>query len=181
MKRPRFLSLLFLPIKFKVFICPKKAPEGPVGATGPQGPAGANGASGTNGTNGTNGATGATGPQGPAGAAGTANVIYSSWATQSNWADTTFGNYGVLGVVSRSIRNAPGVTQAIIDQGVVLCYLQPGGSGGVFPLPVTGILSSIPNIQISFILSPGKVIFYVNNISTGDASGLAPIAPYRYV
>ena len=74
----------------------KKGDTGPAGATGPAGP------------------TGATGASGPT---GTANVIYSAWAA------VTFTGSGTSwsGLIT-----APGVTQAIMDKGVVKTYFQFG-------------------------------------------------------
>jgi hypothetical protein len=68
------------------------------------------------------GATGATGPAGPAGVAGptgTANVIYSSWATVTFAGSSTSWSASIT---------APGVTQAILDQGVVKTYFQFGST-----------------------------------------------------
>jgi len=118
MRNFKLLSLLTLAITFLAVSCTKEGPEGPVGATGPQGPAGANGTNGTPGATGPTGPAGPTGPQGPTGPAGTANVIYSSWFSEAtfnpSWADTTlFG----LGIISRGIKAAPGITQTILDQG----------------------------------------------------------------
>jgi Collagen triple helix repeat (20 copies) len=177
MRKFRLLSLLLLATTFIFVNCTKEGPEGPAGATGAQGPAGSTGSTGATGATGATGPAGATGATGPA---GTANVIYSSWATQSTWDDTTFTNFSTIGLVSRSIRTAAGITQAVIDQGVVLCYVQPSAAGGVFALPA--LLNSGANaLQLNFVLSPGKVIFYVSNLNTGNASGQAATAPYRYV
>lgn len=181
MRKFHLSSLLLLAITLLLAVsCTKEGPEGPVGATGAQGPTGANGPAGPAGPQGLTGPAGPAGPVGPQGPAGTANVIYSTWATQSSWADTTFANFSTIGIVSRSIRTAPGVTQAIIDQGIVLCYVQPLATGGIFTLPT--LLNSGANaLQLNFMLSPGKVIFYVSNLNTGSATGLSAAAPYRYV
>jgi hypothetical protein len=70
------------------------------GATGPQGPAGA------------------AGPQGQPGPSGSANVIYSAWFTPSPWAvDTIFGMINF-----NFVQAAPGITQSILDSGIVLTY-----------------------------------------------------------
>jgi hypothetical protein len=180
MRKFRLLSLLLLATAFIFVNCTKEGPEGPAGATGAQGPTGATGGPGAAGPTGLTGPAGPAGPTGPQGVAGTANVIYSSWVSQSVWADTTFTNFGSIGIVSRSIRTATGVTQAIIDQGVVLCYVQPSAAGGVFALPT--LLNSGANaLQLNFVLSPGKIIFYVSNLNTGNAAGQNATAPYRYV
>ncbi len=121
MRKFNLLSLFVLAITFLAVSCTKEGPEGPAGATGAQGPTGAAG------TNGTNGATGATGPQGPVGPvgpagpqgpAGTANVIYSSWTTVVNAAWTGMGTNSITYTLT-----APGVTASILNQGVLLVYL----------------------------------------------------------
>ncbi|HKB44847.1 MAG TPA: hypothetical protein VKC90_10665 [Chitinophagaceae bacterium] len=182
MRKLRFLSLLLLAITFIVVNCTKEGPEGPVGATGPQGPAGANGASGTNGTNGTNGATGATGPQGPAGAtgpAGTANVIYSAWFTPNIYTSST-----VFGTDHWSyVKTAPGITQAILDNGAILVYGKLNGyntavwptdqvsllpiivsyqQSSVFQFDTWSSLTTVGNLKIDFVNS---VNFYTGGIS----------------
>src|SRR5450432_1953648 len=114
MRKLRLLSLLFLAISFIVVSCTKEGPEGTVGATGPQGPAGGSGATGATGPAGPAGPAGSTGPTG---ATGTANVIYYTWAPITSWADTTIP-FVSSAVVGRAIRTAPGITQAVIDQGI---------------------------------------------------------------
>ncbi len=78
--------------------CGTEGPEGPVGPAGPQG------------------TTGQVGPQGPAGAA---NVIYSNWAKAGTWIKTNqFGTDRFY----FDINNVNRLTQAVLDQGVVLLY-----------------------------------------------------------
>ena len=75
--------------------------EGPVGPIGPAGP---------------QGTIGQVGPQGPAGAA---NVIYSNWAKAGSWQRITqFGTERFF----FDIINVSRLTQAVLDQGVVLVY-----------------------------------------------------------
>lgn len=165
MRKFRLLSLLLLAIAFITVNCTKEGPEGPAGATGAQGPAGVGGA------------TGATGAAGATGPAGTANVIYSSWLVQSSWADTALLN---LGTASRSIRTAPGVTQAILDQGVVLSYFQAGGSGGIYQLPwLYNFGGDIK--QLNQLLSVGKIIYFIANLTTTNSSGSTVGGPIRYI
>ena len=76
----------------------KKGDPGPAGATGPAGP------------------TGSTGAIGPIGAA---NVIYSPWA------NVTFTGSGTAW---SALITAPGVTQDIMDKGVVKTYFKFGTS-----------------------------------------------------
>jgi hypothetical protein len=175
MRKLRLLSLSLLAITFISVSCTKEGPEGPVGASGPQGPPGSNGA---------NGAPGATGPAGPA---GSANVIYSSWVATVT-ADWVLGyvapnNYNVERVYNRT---AAGVTQGVLDQGIVL------GFGKNFTIGASTILPNVQSLpyregfngqHYGYVLDAGRVVF------TYDPDGTAPIRPvsqlagisYRYV
>ena len=112
MRKPKLLSLFFLAIVFITVSCTKEGPEGPAGSQGPQGPAG------------TPGATGQTGGQGNPGQPGTANVIYSSWYTTvaSDWLGVFLTSNPPYWDYYNFTKSAPGVTQAILDNGVVLAY-----------------------------------------------------------
>ncbi len=133
MRKFKLLSLLALAITFLAVSCTKEGPEGPTGATGAQGPTGNTGPAGPTGPSGPTGPAGPTGPTGPQGPAGTANVIYSAWFTVSTWATP-----GLSLSNSSADLAAPGVTAAIINNGVVLVYGQFTGDGGVTrPLPTT--------------------------------------------
>ncbi|GHB81092.1 collagen-like protein [Persicitalea jodogahamensis] len=75
-----------------------EGPAGPVGPAGPQGP------------------VGTAGPQGPA---GSANVLYSNWTKAGTWIKTNqFGTDRFY----FDITNVNRLTQAVLDQGVVLMY-----------------------------------------------------------
>jgi hypothetical protein len=174
MRKFRLFSLLFLAISFIVISCTKEGPEGPAGATGAQGPTGATGPAGGTGPAGPTGPAGSTGATG---ATGTANVIYSAWAAQGSWADTTFPGVG-SGTLSRSLRTAPGITQAILDQGVVLTYWQFPATT-VQALPVLTVGAS--PLQLNAALAVGKVIFYISSLINGSASGLSAGGLFRYV
>ncbi|HMU45303.1 MAG TPA: hypothetical protein PKC72_02995 [Chitinophagaceae bacterium] len=178
MRKFKLLSLLSFAIIFLAISCTKEGPEGPAGATGPQGPSGTNGATGPTGPTGPAGPQGPTGPTGPQGPAGTANVIYSTWATftAGDWADSSMSN---LGTAKRAIRTAPGLVQAIVDNGVVLTYTRNPGFPGVGPymLPFT-VLSSVPNIVIGYIPVTGKVIFY--NQRTDNSGGIVLNTAYEF-
>ncbi|MEO7983302.1 MAG: hypothetical protein ABI688_04395, partial [Bacteroidota bacterium] len=166
MRKFRLLSLLLLAIAFIAINCTKEGPEGPAGATGPQGPPGLPG---------TNGGTGATGPAGPAGPtgsqgpAGTANVIYSAWFTLTGWHDSTMLDVGLCKV---DYKDAPGVTAAVISNGVVLSYSAPSAASTfAYALPFT--ISSInPNILLSFRPSVGRMVYHNTAINSGSG-GLA--------
>src|ERR1044072_373500 len=112
---------LFLPVILVLgllqFSCSKEGPAGPQGAAGPQGPAGA---------------------AGSAGPAGSANVIYSTWfLTGSAGWDTVGANtsrYGAYAIYDKGVAD---VTQAVIDNGIVLGYMKGDPTTGltddVFP------------------------------------------------
>ena len=120
------------------------AKQGEVGPTGPAGKDGINGTNGLNGTNGTdgqdgqdgtNGTNGTNGTDGVDGKDGNANVIGTNpfSVTSTNWISGGGGTYYTATFTSSVI------TQAIVDKGVVMCYMQI--SNGVWtPLPV-GIFS----------------------------------------
>ena len=143
MRKFRPLSLLALAITFLAVSCTKEGPEGPAGATGAQGPVGAAGPAGATGPTGPVGPAGTTGATGPQGPPGTANVIYSSWATVTSSttapflpvADSSFSDYGTC---KRWLRTAPSLTQAILDNGLVLNYWRVGAP------PATVIYSTMP-------------------------------------
>lgn len=116
------LALLFSAITLFSIGCTKEGPEGPAGAQGPQGPPGSTGAAGTPGTPGT---------PGPAGPAGTANVIYSTWKTGVTFTAIS-GSPAFAGQIA-----APGITQTILDQGVVLGYMKGASATVIWPLPYT--------------------------------------------
>src|SRR5262245_28032284 len=98
MKKNKALSLLLVVASMFMISCQKEGPQGPAG---PQGVAG---------------------PVGPAGPTGTANVIYSPWfVTGSGWTATGASIYGARFLFDRA---ASGITQTIMDQGVVLGYIK---------------------------------------------------------
>src|SRR5690349_22532058 len=154
MRKLRLLSLLSFAIIFVGSSCTKEGPAGPQGATGTQGPPGATGAT------------------------GTANVIYTAWFNMNTltWADSTHAD---LGTISRGNRAAPGVTAAVVDNGVVLSYYRSTNSG-VVPLPYT--FGTTANLrQYGFLLKTGTITYYVANLTTGTATGVTPTGELRYV
>lgn len=168
MRKYRLLSLLLVALTFVIVNCTKEGPQGPAGPTGPQGAPGLTGPT---------GATGPTGPAGPQGPAGTANVIYSPWFTLGSWADTALA---FNAIASRAIRNAPGITQSILDQGVILSYTN---NGGIYQLPwnFANPFTANQTLQIGFVAAVGKLIYYITNTTTGSASGISYLAQLRYV
>jgi len=174
MRKFRFLSLLVLAFTIIIASCTKEGPEGPVGAQGPQGPPGSGGATGPTGLTGPQGPAGPTGPQGPP---GTANVIYSVWFTPTAW--TTPG----LSQSTHSFdRSAPGVTQAIIDNGVVLSYIQPTGvNNATFLLPwVTSFGSNFYSFGYA-IPAVGTLRYTVNDPAAVLAGAPSTANRFRYV
>lgn len=104
MRKFSSLSIFILAITL-LASCTKEGPEGPVGAAGPQGPAGPAGAPGAPGT------------------PGAGITTYSSWYTTVN-ADWVLGYIAPLNfnVERVYVRQAPGLTASILNEGVVLCY-----------------------------------------------------------
>lgn len=167
MRKLRLLSLSLFAIAFIMVNCTKEGPEGPVGATGAQGPPG------------TPGATGATGPAGPAGPAGS-SVIYSSWFSfaTANWGDSTMTN---LGTVKRANRVAA-ITQAHLDQGVVLSYLALTTNPGVGPYLLPFIIPASPNaLQVGFIPVVGRIVYYNGFLNATTGVALNASYSFRYV
>ena len=178
MRKLSSLSLLLIALSFVLVNCTKEGPEGPAGANGAQGPAGANGATGPAGPTGPSGPAGPTGPTGPQGPAGTANVIYAPWASSANWnLENFFGK-----TVRRNTRSAPGITQSILDQGVVLVYGRFNVNAGVFTVPYTAfnITQSVMQIiDARLVLNNIDLRFYndADNNDPGTLSG----TEFRYV
>lgn len=149
MRKFRLLSLLLLAIAFIAVNCTKEGPEGPAGATGPQGPAGGTGGTGATGPAGPTGPQGPTGPTGPQGPAGTANVIYSAWTdfAAATWSAPTVS----FGVTQRSYPvTYAGITQTILDRGVVLVYYRFVGTGA-------GVAFTSP-FTFNYILATGQIL-----------------------
>jgi hypothetical protein len=90
---------------------------------------------------------GDTGPQGPE---GNANVIYSDWFTPSTYKkDTLFGLWGFS-----HTQPAPGITQSILDSGVVITYAKllgynpavwPAGHVGQMPITISYMQGGLQN------------------------------------
>ena len=140
----KLLPLVVSLLGFIQFNCSKEGPAGPQGDAGAQGPAGS---------------AGATGP------AGSANVIYSPWflTGAAGW-DTASANVSHYGAFAIYDKAAGGVTQDIIDSGIVLAYLKGDPSTGiandVHPLPYTiGIGFSYIDIWDFVLNAPGNIRF----------------------
>ena len=173
MRKIHFLTLSLIALIFITASCTKEGPAGPPGSQGNQGSAGLSGATGPAGPTGPQGQQGAQGP------AGSANVTYSNWfaASTLTWADSTHTDFGTI---SRGNRAAPGVTAAVMDNGVVLSYYRSATTGTVdmpynFGTTVSGIR------QYSSILKTGTITYFVANQTTGTATGVVPTGEFRYV
>lgn len=170
MRKFSLLSLLSFTILF-IASCTKEGPEGPVGATGASGPAGVGGPQ---------------GPAGPQGPVGQTNVTYSAWfVTGTGWTITGTDDYLATFLYDKA---APGITQAIIDNGIVLGFMKgdPNITGApvtqTFPLP-NSVGHSFGFIDTySFVLdTPGNLRFlYFTTFPFFDETDLAAIS-FRYV
>lgn len=171
MRKFRLLSLLSLSILFIATSCTKEGPEGPAGIAGIQGPAGVQGPQ---------------GPAGPQGPQGTTNVTYSAWfLTGAGWAEATATD-PFYGEVFYYPKAAPAVTQSIIDQGIVLCYmkgdpnLDPAPASTPFMLPYTvGTGFGFTDLY-DFTLTPGNIRFLYKSDFAWELADLAVIS-FRYV
>ena len=106
---------------------------------------------------------GDTGPAGPAGPAGPDSVAYSAWIPLAL-------TYVPIDTLFEQTINAPSITQAILDSGVILSYINLQESNGTYHvIPTSGLLG----LGIFEDFSLGKI----NIQSIQDASTL----PYRYV
>jgi hypothetical protein len=169
MRKLRLLSLSSLALAFIFVSCTKEGPEGPVGASGAQGPAGL---------------PGATGPAGPAGP----GVTYSAWfLTGAGWEEPDPSDPDDFhGEVFQFNRAAPSVTQAVIDQGIVLAYMKgdpnlvPPASNSAFLLPTT-VGPGFGFIDLyDFALTPGNIRFLYKSDFAWAAEDLAVIS-FRYI
>ena len=106
---------------------------------------------------------GSTGPAGPAGPAGPDSIVYSAWiplALTYVAADTLF----------EQTINAPSITKAILDSGVVLSYVNFEEQNGTYHVVPTAGLTGL-GIYEDF------AVGQINIESVQDYSTL----PYRYV
>jgi hypothetical protein len=159
------IPFVILALGILQFNCSKDGPPGPQGNPGPQGPAGT---------------TGAAGP------AGSANVIYSPWflTGAAAW-DTTsavLSSYGAFAIYDKA---AAGVTQDIIDNGIVLAYMKGDPSSGlandVYPLPYTfGIGYGYIDHWDFDLNAAGNIRFLYKSTSPWTLTDLGGIS-FRYV
>lgn len=135
MRKLRLFPILALSVLCIAQGCTKEGPEGPAGTPGAQGPAGSNGAPGT---------------------PGAGITTYSPWVTTTaaDWAEgydgTDFNNpYYAFNMYDRT---APGVTQAVIDGGIVLSYMKTW--------PVDGAPRATETAQLPYLVDPFYQDYY---------------------
>ncbi|HSZ86328.1 MAG TPA: hypothetical protein VK787_09870 [Puia sp.] len=159
MKNLKLLLVGCLAISVAIISC-SKGPAGPAGATGATGAAGANGSNGANGTNGTN---------------GTDSVLHSAWITLTTTVDTFTTTGGTPDSIFVDTLTASAITQAILDSGVVLGYVQNlfNNDGSIVNvsdyagyLDVTyrlgeidfAVMSDITGAQFRYVIIPGAIL-----------------------
>lgn len=130
------------------------------------------------------GKDGVDGEQGPP---GTANVIYSSWFnTGTGWVEsteTTTPYYGEFAYFSRPVT---ALTQAIMDNGAVLCYLKGDplldgtASSAVFQLPYSVGTGFEFSDVYDFAVSPGNIRFLYKSDDPWNTGDLGTIS-FRYI
>ncbi|WP_205783271.1 hypothetical protein [Flagellimonas allohymeniacidonis] len=140
--------------------------DGETGPAGPAGPAGPQGAQGDQ------------GPQGEQGDPGTANVIFSGWI------DSEF-DANIIATSSSFSIDAPDLTEAILNEGVVLVY------GRSFPAPITDDTDVFPLPMVFGAARQQSYYFRVEQATQldivvaaneeGDPVGSPFFAEFRYV
>lgn len=106
---------------------------------------------------------GSTGPAGPAGPAGPDSIVYSVWTPLAL-------NYVAADSLFEQIINAPSITKAILDSGVILSYVNFQESNGTYHVVPTAGLTGIGIFE-------DFAVGTINIESIQDYSTL----PYRYV
>ncbi|HEY2720260.1 MAG TPA: hypothetical protein VGI82_00960 [Chitinophagaceae bacterium] len=130
------------------------------------------------------GSAGPKGPAGPTGPVGSANVIYSAWfLTGAGWDTVTNApSYGAYATYDKA---ATGITQSIIDNGVVLVYMKgdptTGLANDVFPLPYSiGAGYGFTDLWDFVLNAPGNIRFLYKSDFPWDVVTLGGIS-FRYV
>ena len=125
---------------------------------------------------------GDTGPAGPAGPAGPDSVVYSAWITLALTyvpADTLF----------EQTINAPSITKAILDSGVILSYVNFQETNGTYHvIPTTGLLGfgvfedfSVGQINIQSVQNvsfPYRYVTIPGSLKTGNSASTQKIKGY---
>lgn len=186
MKKFTLLVLLFFAVCLVTISCSKGpiGPQGEQGVDGIQGPKGDNGedgqdgAPGAQGEQGQQGEQGPQGPQGPAGTGGgSSTVIYSKWFSlaSSEWADSTLPPEIGSQKITRAFKDAPDITSNILDSGIVLSYIRHSTIIGNQLMPY-----QIYSYVINFSPLQGRLIYYLSDPATQDASGVFPPDDFEY-
>jgi hypothetical protein len=125
------------------------------------------------------------GDTGPAGPAGSANVMYSEWFTPATYQkDTVFGVWGF-----KYNRTAPGITQKVLDSGVVLTFgkllgynslVWPAGNVGQLPVTITYMQGGVTNDTWSALASVGNLRIRFHN-DRNIYTSIATQHQFRYI
>ena len=140
----RLIPILFL-ASISINACKSDAPgpgSGTTGATGATGSTGATGAQGSTGATGAGGPQGAGGATGATGASGTANVQSFLLINQS------------VVIVGDTRFSVPEITQAIVNQGVILVYFRNTGttaSWNALPYSQAGDTLTIDDYGVGYV------------------------------
>ena len=128
------------------------------------------------------------GEKGEQGPPGSANVIYSDWFTATSYTSST-----VFGITNLTyVKDAPQITQDILDKGVVLVYgnlsgyvstVWPVGQVSQLPIALTYVQSGQTMTDTwSAIQTVGKMtIKFVNDKNLYTSTGLATTHKFRYI
>ncbi len=183
-----FISLSLLSISFLALeSCSRTGDTGDVGPAGAQGANGPVGPQGLTGPQGPVGATGPMGPAGPQGAPGAVGATYSAWSASgaANWTATGANLYGARFLYDRS---APGVTTAIMAQGIVVCYARaipalPATDVALLPYRVRSGSGGLVAHAIDFALNAaGNIRFlYKSSTTTPFTTAQLGIVETRYI
>ena len=155
MKKSILLSFLLLAVSFLTINCSKEGPVGPAGVTGAAGPAG---------------------PAGPTGPTGASSVIYSPWFTSS----VAWTTPGLSSSDYSFDRAAPGITQTILDNGVVMSYVKLSTEGSVVrTLPTTAF--NINGFHFYNFLMPSVSTIRYTYIFTDNPDIPTTTTQFRYI
>lgn len=128
------------------------------------------------------GSAGPEGPQGPAGPQGP-GATYSPWfLTGTGWDTTLAAPYGGVAAFDRA---ASGITQGIIDSGIVLAYMKGDPTTGladeVFPLPYSvGVGFGFTDLWDFVLNAPGNIRFLYKSDVPWSPTELGTIS-FRYI
>jgi hypothetical protein len=96
-------------------------------------------------------------------------VIYSAWISDGDptlWADTAITLYG--NPIRRRNIPAPGITTAVLNQGVVLSYVRFAGGATPYSLPFTFFFNG-GQVGVAGQPALGRLIYIIYNPITGGA------------